>query len=392
MDQFYVCSDILGTDNLGLFVSQDGFTFLGRRPKDCWIVGKRAPNEFSLDDALQLENNQVRLSPPEKFSKTIIGIPKGHRAKWPEMLPKREFKSFINDLIKNIQESFHKNDFRYYLNTWSKITPIFSSFKRMAKVDSAIFQAEVDASSFKPVNGFCESINYNRFGTRTGRLTITSGPQILTLKRDLRKFLRSRWGDNGVLLSFDFSALEVRLLTSDNTGSVSQEDPYLDLSFALNGELNRERAKLALISTVYGATVQGLMKSLLVSQKDAQKIHDVITQRYGVDLLVKKLRSEFTMNGYIRNRYFRKVEVPDPGDGQLLNSYLQSSGVDVALLGFLEIINRLNPDWAIPVAVLHDALILDVSKEFASKIGSTLKVSVPGYDGKFPLKISEFNV
>ena len=93
----------------------------------------------------------------------------------------------------------------------------------------------------------------------------------------------------------------------------------------------------------------------------------------------------------IRNKYGRRIALPDSSDGTLLNSYLQSTGVDVALWGFLEIVNRLNEEWAVPVAVLHDALILDVTKEFAQKIGESLAVQVPGYIGKFPLKISIFN-
>jgi hypothetical protein len=107
--------------------------------------------------------------------------------------------------------------------------------------------------------------------------------------------------------------------------------------------------------------------------------------------LLKRLRSEHNENGFIRNRYRRRIETPDPGDGQLLNSYLQSTGVDVALLGFSEITRRLNPEHAVPVALLHDALILDTTQEFADKIGATLSVPVPGFIGKFPIKVSAFN-
>lgn len=391
MDHFYISPDVLGMKDQGLLVSQEGYNFVGKRPKDSWVLGRRAPTEFSLDDVFQLENANIRSLPPEKFSNTILGIPSGSNPRWIEMMPRRDFRAFITKLVYDVRNSVSKCDFNYYLNTWNKITPLFHSLKRMVKVDQGIFQHEFDTSSFKPVSGFCAPIIYNRFGTRTGRLTISSGPQLLTLRKDLRKFLRSRWGDSGQLLSLDFSALEVRLLMSDASGQVSSGDPYVDLSNALHGELNREQAKLALISTVYGSTVQGLIKSLGVSHQQAQRIHEVIVSRYGVDSLVKKLRVKHSADGYIRNRYGRRVEVPEPGDGQLLNSYLQSTGVDVALWGFWEIIQRLDASYAVPVAVLHDALILDVNDEFVKKIGLTLNVPVPGYEGKFPLKISAFN-
>jgi DNA polymerase I-like protein with 3'-5' exonuclease and polymerase domains len=134
-----------------------------------------------------------------------------------------------------------------------------------------------------------------------------------------------------------------------------------------------------------------LTQSLGLPLSEVSKVHNVITSKFGVEKLVNRLRSEFLDKKCIRNKYGRRIAVPDSSDGTLLNSYLQSTGVDVALWGFLEIVNRLNDEWAVPVAVLHDALILDVTKEFAQKIGESLAVQVPGYIGKFPLKISIFN-
>lgn len=395
-DDFYICPDVLGLNGTGLLVSGgDSYTKLSRRPTQTWFLRSRFQqddDDMNVNLAFHLENLDSSFEPCDRFSKSILGLPKGTRPPWHMLMPSKEYKKYVSSVTQRVQSGLKTGAHNYYTETWSPCTTLFRSIQKFVSPNPVLFDHDCsEVPSFKPRSGFCESISYNRFGTRTGRLTVSSGPQILTLRKDLRKFLRSRWGDNGVLLSMDFSALEVRLLMSEHSGVVSQGDPYLDLSGALDGELNRERSKLALISTVYGSTVQGLMKSLVVSHHDAQKIHDTITTRYGVNDLVKRLRKEHSEKQFIRNRYLRRVETPEPGDGQLLNSYLQSTGVDVALLGFLEITKRLNSDWAVPVAVLHDALIVDATKEFADKIGDTLNIPVPGFEGKFPIKISVFN-
>jgi len=393
----YLCPDVTGVQGSGLLISTTGtFTRLSRRPPGTWFLRSALrPNDDSpnVNTALRLEARDCIAVPSPKFSSTLTGMPQGTSPPWPMLMPRREYLSYINSVIDCVRSSLNLSDNSYYLNAWSQVTHLFTSMQRLVAPNPVMFddQSCHEAASFRPRGGKCDTISYNRFGTRTGRLTTSSGPQILTLRKDHRKFLRSRWGDNGLLLSLDFSALEVRLLMSDMAGIVVQQDPYLDLSGALMGELNREKSKLALISTVYGSTTHGLSQSLGVSLTEAKHIHSTIAERCGVGDLLKRLRSEHNKNGFIRNRYGRRIETPDPGDGQLLNSYLQSTGVDVALLGFSEIIRRLNSDHAVPVALLHDALILDTTQEFADKISVSLSIPVPGFIGKFPIKVSAFN-
>lgn len=396
MLEFYLRPEVIGTADAGLFVSSEGYAWHRRRPTGVWCVRpvEILPGEVaSVNDVVKLEGKILNLSPPDRFTKSVVGIPEGSRPLWSMMLSRRDYRSFLDSLVHDIHEATTGIYTSYYETAWTAHTKLFNSIQRFAKPNEDILNesGNSDVAGFKSRFGFCEPIVYNRIGTRTGRLTISSGPPILTLKKDARKFLRSRWGDNGVLLSLDFSALEVRLLMSDDTSQVTQQDPYIDLSHSLNGLLDRTQSKLALISTVYGSSEHGLTQSLGLPLSEVSKVHNVITSKFGVEKLVNRLRSEFLDKKCIRNKYGRRIALPDSSDGTLLNSYLQSTGVDVALWGFLEIVNRLNEEWAVPVAVLHDALILDVTKEFAQKIGESLAVQVPGYIGKFPLKISIFN-
>ena len=108
----------------------------------------------------------------------------------------------------------------------------------LSKIDGLAFLAlkEVEKnetilsilSTFKPTNSFTNKITYNRFGTVTGRLTVKSGPNILILPKRCRKILKSRWSDEGEVLSIDFTSLEPRFarkLTDKNVG----QDVYQDI-------------------------------------------------------------------------------------------------------------------------------------------------------------------
>lgn len=392
---FYVYPEVLGTFNSGLVIDTDGFRWTQRRPKDHWSYrGILAwVDQLSLDELFKLENLEFDHKPSPKFSKTITGLPEDVTPPWSLMMPRREYLTNLKRIVSSIQTSYETSSKEYYNSCWVKHRELFNSIQRLTNPDPNMFSGDdiPEVNSFKPRGSQCEKIQYNRFGTRTGRLTVSSGPQLLTLRKGMRKFLRSRWGDDGLLISIDFSALEVRLMIAELDHEVRDEDPYIDLSQSVSGSMTRESAKLALISTVYGATEHGLSGSLGVSLDKAREIHSVIQNKYGVKELIKRLRDQYMTVGYIRNKFHRRIEIPDAGDGPLLNSYLQSTGVDVSLNGFLEIIRRLPSEHAVPVGLLHDSIIIDCTREFATKIGSQLKVKIDGYFGKFPLKVSQFN-
>lgn len=393
MRPVYFYPQLLGAEH-GLVVDDVGYRWSSRRPPECWAArGETRQDEEanSLDELARLEAYHLPATPPDPFVKSVASLSGGKRAMWSHALPRRVYKGFLDRLVAESTAFLEGADTSYYLGSWTPHRRVFSSLARMAAPDPALFSpdAEVDASSFRPRGGYCDRITYDRFGTRTGRLTVASGPTVLTLRKDLRKFLRSRHGGSGVLLQVDFSALEVRLLAADPTRSVPLGDPYQDLADELGME--RPAAKLALISTTYGASDRGLAAALGVDVQRARAVVEAIHRRHGVDALLSRLRAEHSRLGYVRNAYGRRVEVPDAADGMLLNSYLQSTGVDVALWGFLQVIDRLPEGHGAPVALIHDAMVLDVTQELAGRIGGSLSVPVPGYEGKFPLKVEQLN-
>ena len=73
----------------------------------------------------------------------------------------------------------------------------------------------------------------------------------------------------------------------------------------------------------------------------------------------------------------------------LVNTYVQSTGVDVAMMGFNQVLKQLGTDGVRPLFVLHDALILDVRNDRLPDVESVSSVAVPGYDTEFPLKFEK---
>jgi hypothetical protein len=79
----------------------------------------------------------------------------------------------------------------------------------------------------------------------------------------------------------------------------------------------------------------------------------------------------------------------DKVDHLLVNSYAQSTGVDVSLLGFKSIVDSLGSDGIRPLFVLHDALILDVRGDRFEDVQKITSVEIPSFSTKFPIKLDK---
>ena len=116
-----------------------------------------------------------------------------------------------------------------------------------------------------------------------------------------------------------------------------------------------------------------------------------IQKYFKISELKNKLRKNWEENGCIINRFGRRVSIESSSDHILLNSYSQSTGVDVSLLGFSQIVKDFSGDGFRPLFVLHDALIVDVSTEKLRDLLNLEKISIPSYDQDFPIKIENFS-
>lgn len=319
---------------------------------------------------------------------------------WMAVLPHDNFRIFFRNVVQETTDSFSELPFDYYEVSWTAGSRVLSSL-RPARIDMDKFQAAVDRyasgmpglESFRPKrSGFAHPVTYDRFATRTGRLTVVEGPNILLLKKDLRNFLVSSF-DGGSVVSLDFRALEARIVLAEAGRHSDAEDMYGDIASTLfDGRVTRDVVKTAVLAELYGISRSALKARLGVSDEVVGSFIISIREHFGIEDLRRRLKGQSDATGKVTNRFGRPIPVPAGQDHLLVNSYAQSSGVDVAMLGFDAVLRRLGGEGIRPLFVLHDALILDVHPDRLKDVSSVSDVQVPGYAQSFPLKLDRVDI
>jgi hypothetical protein len=380
-----------------MVVSQDGFIILSKAPADLWFLnGILDPYKpLCLDTLLKLKNVDVPTRPADKWIKSMSLLTSGSvQIPWSQSMPSVAYKSFIKSLVKSIAETIDELPKDYYKSTWCPGGQLLCSLKA-AKVDPKLYReisAEIERDSgafetFRPgPGGFLSSVVYDRFATRTGRLTVESGPNILTLKKEYRQILKSTF-TKGAICSLDFGALEARIILAENGKISTAPDLYGSLATELfGGSIDREAVKVAVISELYGASKAALGARLGIGSHKLDEFVTKVRTYFGTAELRKRLKEEFIKTGKIKNKHGRFLDLDDPQDHLFVNTYSQSTGVDVSLLGFKSVVDRLGTDGVRPLFVLHDALILDVREDRLRDVEAIRSVPVSGYTAEFPLK------
>ena len=281
-------------------------------------------------------------------------------------------------------------------------TKLFNSYKELfsnltnCRIDLLAYKAfsEIEKNesvlstlkSFKPKNSVTKIVEYDTTSIITGRLVVKSGPKILTLPSKYRSILKSSY-QNGNIYSIDFSSLEPRIagkLSEKN----SENDIYAEISDLLSFNADRSIIKKAVISSIYGANYRSLEG---LSNDRSKEIFDAINDYFDFAKILE-LSKNVDEQGIRRNYFGRPLwNLNEKRENVLINNYIQSSAVDVALKYFTEL--SLNNHILKPLFILHDALIVDISDE---NYDDVFKIINNGYDddklGYFPLKLEKFNI
>jgi len=209
------------------------------------------------------------------------------------------------------------------------------------------------------------------------------------LKKEYRKVLKSNFS-GGKIISLDFGALEARIILSEACRIADKNDLYEQISTTLfSGSVDRNAIKTAVISELYGSSRGALGARLGISGKKLDSFAEAVQSYFGTSALRKRLKDEFVASGRIKNRFGRPLVLDDPQDHLFVNTYAQSTGVDVSLLGFKKILDTLGTDGIRPLFVLHDALILDVRPDRLRDVAATTSVEVRTFSSPFPVKYEE---
>ena len=393
---------VLGSSFIGsqknLLISPDGFLWSEKIPDQAWHLDGKIKNDSlkCFDTVLRLSNAESLPKIPDPYIKAMSTLTDQVDVPWSMILTPTKYKTFFNEVIKYVQENSGVST-TYYETTWAPGNKILNAI-RSAKTDGARITEIINSSainaqvveSFRPrAGGYASPAIYDRFGTVTGRLVTESGPNILLLKKEYRSIIKPSHPD-GKIISIDFASLEARILLYESGNDCPEFDLYGMLAERFGG-MPRDLVKAAVLSVLYGSSKTMVALNLGVSEDKVTKVIQQIEQYIDTRALIKRLKEEHRETGHIKNRFGRQLTVDRPQDNIFVSYYAQSTGVDVSLMGFGNIIDSLGTEGIRPIFVLHDALILDVHPDRLEDVAKVCKVKVPGYDQEFPLKIEEIS-
>lgn len=401
--RFCLDRDVLGTKD-HLVVDDNGFWWTKQIPSETWHLNGRIKidSDWCLDSVLKLGHCTPRLEPPEAFLKEmsiLSGSLENIPIPWGRVMVSKAHQTFVKRLVKEVVEAMSVAPLDYYRMVWVPGNAVLKSLQPcsvdMSRWNDLIKVGEGNVSairSFKAgTNGLADPIVYDRFKTLTGRLTVHSGPLILTLKREHRNLLKSWHGKDGAIYAFDFAALEARILLYEYGRKCDDIDLYNVIAKELG--YDRKAVKGAVIAKLYGMNDWALAKHLGIEGKEFYTFLDKFNAHFNTHDLLARVKAQFVATGKVINRYGRPVVVDEPQDNIFVSYYGQSTGVDVTMLGFKQVIDTLarKAPRIRPIFLLHDAIILDLLKEDLQHVQTIKWVRVKGYVQKFPLKLEKIS-
>ena len=351
---------------------------------------------FSLDESLDDTKDLLRIFGAESpslesgYLKIQKSLNLSHHETF-RSLPTEKRSSMCRSTIRLLEENLQNESNQVYLRSFLKqknflrrlARPVISASKAKKLSDSmehkntALRVLDFARSQKKTV--------YSMSRTVTGRLTVTNGPNILTLPSEARTCIMSQY-EGGKILQLDLTAAEpfLALLTA---GKTPPPDIYDHIAReVLDSEVTRSVAKLVTLSALYGQSSFNLSKQLPESI-NARSVISKTKSYFNSESLFAKLKSDFK-GGVFRNVLGRPIFVEDNRTDLLISYYLQSSIAECSILLFSDFYEKFSGSM-IPYYVIHDALIFDASPEFARRLLEKESLKLRLGTWKFRSKVTE---
>ena len=373
----------------------------------CRVYGKKFPSLIS-EPHLKMMAQVV----PNTLPKDIP---------WDNVLTKDQFSEAVKQQDQAFKSIFEVigSDISYYEKIYNRTKTVFDYLvpAKINVVKDKLYSMEKENIAsligWKPnQQGFVDIPEYTLCESVTGRMKIKSGPNILLLQKKFRDIIVSRFGKDGSIWYLDYSSLEPRVaLSVMNLSSQSSlnwlsstplqmvelnNDPLpIDIythalkKLKISTEVSREAIKQVVLSQLYGQAKSTTIETLeKYGVRRADEIVEMINEFFGIDHLRQVVLQAFqeTHGAFLRTYYGRHLTPEESKPHALLNYFIQSTAVDVALMGFENILRRLKniPDSnkiIAPIFLLHDALILDIHKSVEHLVPRLCNVGSKGIPG-----------
>ena len=366
----------------------------------------RPDGSISLDDQLKSEN-WIWSDRPSTFDLKTIALATGFKVAdkpakqhvaawqtlgvdppWNQALPKHVFKKWLTDFTGDLQKlsdtwstSYYGKEFQIQQRLLQKLQQPFVDDHEIKVIDDDRLRPFTSNG-----DGLAPRSTYDNTSSVTGRMSITRGPNILTLDRQYRRVFKSRFKE-GKIIQVDFTSLEPCVCLATQKKMFSG-DAYDWTRTEISLPVERDVIKVATMSALYGMTPSKFAKKF-DTIPDAANLLFKVRDAFGVDVLDRRLRQQLDSEMHITNHYGRIIKADKTSP--LVAYFVQSTAVDVVCQGFAKLINQLEEREidAVPLYLIHDALMFDVSQLAERQIADLCKsgIRVDSLDCTFPVKI-----
>lgn len=351
-----------------------GVASWGAIPDGNWVLGDpRSPR--SVEALLETAGRDIPSAIPEEYIASMEGVARG-QVPWPLVIPQGIIGEHARMIATSVEDAVDR------IGDYSEI---LASSRRVlcrlqpCRIDiAALRSCQGDAQlgsidSFEPDQDFTCGPPIYSHATATGRLIVKEGPKILTVQKEHRRVLSSRF-PGGKMMQVDFVSLEPRVLRLLRAGD-SPADLYTDLLSRVGGDVSRRQVKVAVLRSLYGSSRAGIKEEVgAIGPKLIREVEDY----FGLKALQEKLHQQLRAKGHIKSHWGRPLrEATD--DHLLVSHFTQSTAVDVSLMGFGQLTDRIAAEDldVIPCFVLHDALLLDTAPHHMERMG---QIAAEGID------------
>ena len=258
---------------------------------------------------------------------------------------------------------------------------------------------------------------YTQTLTRTGRLSsISPNLQNIPARDEYSRMIRKAFipDDNSVLLSSDYSQVELRVFASMANATnmidafISDKDIHTktasDIYHVDESEVTkqmRRTAKAVNFGIIYGISSFGLSEDLGINVKEAKDFIDKYLEAFpGINEYMNKEKEEAYKKGYVttlmnRRRVIEELSsknfmIRSSGERMALNTPIQGTAADILKKAMVELYDKLKEEKLKSKILLqvHDELILNVHNDEIDKVKDLVRdVMENTYKLKVPLKV-----
>ena len=341
-----------------LVCEDKGFVWSSTIPKDAVFADT---GQRSFVELAKIFGYEVDAFIPENYRNSADAL--GASPPWYFYIGKEKFIARVQEYsatFRNFNKAFDRRKIQIQSCISEFIDLLEPATFDFGKVDKNL--AAHFEKSIKPhlVGNILPAPKYSRTKTKTGRMSVIEGPNVLTCHAGLRAGIVGAY-------QIDFISMEPNFLLNF-IGKKPTPTLYDDIRRDIfQNKISRAKVKVATISALYGSD-------------RSDKFAKNISEYFKVDKVIKQLEEKIS-NDTIRNEYGRLINLQGARGRHLLSLWLQSSAADGALFGFYNLYkgNDIKPLW-----IIHDALIFIDNDKAAS-----IKELDIGFNTILPVKVDK---